>query len=30
MPIVACTRSVKGDESEQAFLERWVNVVDYE
>ena len=30
MPIVACTRSVKGEESEQAFLERWVNVVDYE
>ncbi len=30
MPIVACTQSVKGKESEQAFLERWVNVVDYE
>lgn len=30
MPIVACTQSVKGKESEQAFLERWVNVVEYE
>ena len=30
MPIVACTQSVKGKESEQEFLERWVNVVEYE
>jgi len=30
MPIVACTQSVKGKESEQDFLERWVNVVEYE
>lgn len=30
MPIVACTQSVKGKESEQAFLDRWVNVVEYE
>ncbi len=30
MPIVAATQSVKGKEEEQAFLERWVNVVDYE
>ena len=30
MPIVACTQSVKGKESEQKFLDRWVNVVDYE
>ncbi|MBQ3329623.1 MAG: phosphotransferase [Ruminococcus sp.] len=30
MPIVACTQSVKGKEEEQEFLERWVNVVEYE
>ena len=30
MPIVACTQSVKGKPEEQEFLERWVNVVDYE
>ncbi|MBQ6336951.1 MAG: phosphotransferase [Ruminococcus sp.] len=30
MPIVACTQSVKGKENEQDFLERWVNVVEYE
>lgn len=30
MPIVACTQSVKGKAEEQDFLERWVNVVDYE
>ena len=30
MPIVACTQSTKGVESEQALLERWVNVVEYE
>nr|WP_316621207.1 aminoglycoside phosphotransferase family protein [uncultured Ruminococcus sp.] len=30
MPIVACTQSVKGKPEEQDFLERWVNVVDYE
>ena len=30
MPIVACTQSVKGKESEQEFLDRWVNVVEYE
>lgn len=30
MPIVACTQSVKGKESEQDFLDRWVNVVEYE
>lgn len=30
MPIVACTQSIKGVESEQALLERWVNVVEYE
>lgn len=30
MPIVACTQSVKGKENEQEFLDRWVNVVEYE
>ena len=30
MPIVACTQSIKGVESEQELLERWVNVVEYE
>ena len=30
MPIVACTQSVKGKPEEQEFLERWVNVVEYE
>ena len=30
MPIVACTQSVKAVEDEQEFLERWVNVVEYE
>lgn len=30
MPIVACTQSTKGVESEQELLERWVNVVEYE
>ena len=30
MPIVACTQSVKGKENEQDFLDRWVNVVEYE
>lgn len=30
MPIVAATQSVKGKEDEQDFLDRWVNVVDYE
>ena len=30
MPIVACTQSVKGKESEKEFLDRWVNVVEYE
>ena len=30
MPIVACTQSVKGKESETEFLDRWVNVVEYE
>ena len=30
MPIVACTQSVKGKEEEQEFLDRWVNVVEYE
>ncbi len=30
MPIVACTQSVKGKAEEQDFLDRWVNVVDYE
>ena len=30
MPIVACTQSVKGNEEEQDFLDRWVNVVEYE
>ena len=30
MPIVACTQSVKGKEEEQDFLDRWVNVVEYE
>lgn len=30
MPIVACTQSVKDKESERDFLDRWVNVVDYE
>lgn len=30
MPIVACTQSIKGNESEQELLERWVNVVEYE
>ena len=30
MPIVACTQSVKGNTEEEAFLDRWVNVVEYE
>jgi len=30
MPIVACTRSVKANPEEEAFLDRWVNVVEYE
>lgn len=30
MPIVACTQSIKGVESEKELLERWVNVVEYE
>ena len=30
MPIVACTQSVKGKAEEQEFLDRWVNVVEYE
>ena len=30
MPIVACTQSVKGNAEEEAFLDRWVNVVEYE
>ncbi len=30
MPIVACTQSVKGKENEKEFLDRWVNVVEYE
>ena len=30
MPIVACTQSVKGKDDEQEFLDRWVNVVEYE
>lgn len=30
MPIVACTQSVKGKAEEQDFLDRWVNVVEYE
>ena len=30
MPIVACTQSVKGKENETEFLDRWVNVVEYE
>ena len=29
MPIVAASQSVKGNEKERAFLERWVDVVDY-
>lgn len=30
MPIVAASQSVKGNETERAFLLNWVNVVDYE
>ena len=30
MPIVACTQSVKEKENERDFLDRWVNVVEYE
>lgn len=30
MPIVAATQSVKGKPEEREFLERWVNVVEYE
>ena len=30
MPIVACTQSVKNKENEAEFLDRWVNVVEYE
>ncbi len=29
MPIVAASQSVKGNDKERAFLERWVDVVDY-
>ena len=30
MPIVAASQSVKGKQEEREFLERWVNVVEYE
>ena len=30
IPIVAATQKTKGNEEEQEFLNRWIDIVDYE